>query len=245
MQFTSLNGVYLSINHCNSLHKANNQKPITNPFKINGGNVSADSLYMDPNLLLIVSLLLFAILLICLTIFLIRYIVKTKPDTVTIQALKANNDLLISRMITEVSIINNNDLIPKEKKETRKKEIKIPSRIVSRLKKQLDQFEKKEDYLNPEIKLTNLSERFDTNTKYLARIILNEKGKNFKAYIRDLKIAYAKEKIDSNRKFRRYKIEVIAVECGFKTAESFSKAFNNMYDIYPSKYIRDIENGKG
>jgi len=119
-------------------------------------------------------------------------------------------------------------------------EIKIPIKIANHIKKNLQQFEKKQEFLNPDLKLVTLAQQFDTNTKYLAKIILTEKGKKFRDYIKDLKVGYAKSRLETDRKFRRYKITVIAAESGFKTAESFSKHFLKTYGSYPSKYIKKL-----
>ena len=43
---------------------------------------------------------------------------------------------------------------------------------------------------------------------------------------------------------RKYTIKAIAAECGYKNAESFSKAFYKINGIYPSYYIKKIEKGK-
>lgn len=117
----------------------------------------------------------------------------------------------------------------------------IPLKIVSHIKKCLEKFEKKQGFLDADLKLTKLAEQFETNTKYLSKVILKEKGKPFKTYIKDLKVAFAKSRIDTEYKFRRYKMKVIANECGFKTGESFSKHFLETYGIYPSKYIKKVE----
>lgn len=53
---------------------------------------------------------------------------------------------------------------------------------------------------------------------------------------------YITEELERNTKFRKYTIKAIANECGFKSAESFSKAFYKKLGFYPSYYLRQLKN---
>jgi AraC-like DNA-binding protein len=66
-------------------------------------------------------------------------------------------------------------------------------------------------------------------------------GKNFSHYINDLRIDFAIEELKENSTFRKYTIKAIANECGFKSAESFSKSFYKTYGIYPSFYLKQLQ----
>jgi len=188
----------------------------------------------------------YVLLISLLFIFLILFLYlnqrsQKRNNHLLINALKDNNDVLTIRVITGITKIQN----VKESKITNKVKIspdrKVPIKIVAQIKKSLEKFEKKQGFLDPNLKLTKLAEQFETNTKYLAKVISEEKCTSYKDYIKDLKIVFAKSRIDTEYKFRRYKIEVIANECGFKTGESFSKCFLQKYGVYPSKYIKKIE----
>ncbi len=65
---------------------------------------------------------------------------------------------------------------------------------------------------------------------------------SFTSYIKEKRIAYRAGQLRTNKKMRKYSIKAIAHESGFKTAESFSKAFYKKYRIYPSYYIKQLEN---
>ncbi len=167
---------------------------------------------------------------------------KLKRNNEIITAsLKDNANIIVSRVVTEMTKYQYTHQPPIVTKIKVTPDREVPLKIVIQIKKKLQKFEKKQEYLDPELKLTKLAECFETNTKYLSKVIFKEKGKPYKAYIKDLKVAFAKSRIDAEYKFRRYKMEVIANECGFKTAESFSKWFLNRYKMYPSKYIRQVE----
>ena len=48
---------------------------------------------------------------------------------------------------------------------------------------------------------------------------------SFSEYIKNLRINYAVKEIKESNRFDKYTIEGIAQACGFKSANSFSKAF--------------------
>ena len=167
--------------------------------------------------------------------------IRKKNHTILINVLEKNNEALVSRVAEEVNKIQHSSQPNSVAKTKQTASRKIPDKIVNQIKKCLQKFEKKKEFLNPDLKLTKLAEQFETNTKYLAKVIFEETGKPYKNYIKGLKVEVAKSRIDAEYKFRRYKMDVIAKESGFKTAESFSKCFLQTYGVYPSKYIKKVE----
>jgi len=108
----------------------------------------------------------------------------------------------------------------------------------------LAMFQENKQYLSQAISLNELSKTFETNSTYLSRVINIKKGKNFSQYINDLRIDYAVEELKENKTFRKYTIKAIANECGFKSAESFSKSFYKKHGIYPSYYLKQLQSTK-
>jgi AraC-like DNA-binding protein len=104
----------------------------------------------------------------------------------------------------------------------------------------LHKFEQRKGYLSQKVSLSDTAKSFGTNSTYLSKVVNIEKQKNFSKYINDLRIMYAFEELKTNSTFRKYTIKAIAQECGFKSAESFSKAFYKKYGIYPSFYIKQL-----
>ncbi|QPQ53876.1 helix-turn-helix domain-containing protein [Chryseobacterium indologenes] len=64
-----------------------------------------------------------------------------------------------------------------------------------------------------------------TNTNYLSETINTHKGKNFATYLNDLRIDFALNRLIKDKKFRAYKVPVIAEELGYNNAQAFSLAF--------------------
>ncbi|MCF6296656.1 MAG: helix-turn-helix domain-containing protein [Flavobacteriaceae bacterium] len=114
--------------------------------------------------------------------------------------------------------------------------------IIEDVMNRLELFESNKEFLSPDISLTDVAKSFDTNSSYLSKVINLKKDKNFSKYINDLRINYVIEQLDENYVFRRYRIKAIASDCGFKNSESFSRAFYKKYGIYPSYYIKQLEN---
>ncbi|WP_282086554.1 AraC family transcriptional regulator [Aquimarina algiphila] len=118
--------------------------------------------------------------------------------------------------------------------------IGISSDIVNDVLQRLEQFENSDAFLNPSITINDLSKQFDTNSKYLSKIINTYKNKNFSNYINDLRINCVVEKLKLDRKFRNYTVKAIGSEVGFNTTQAFSKAFYKSTGIHPSYFVKKI-----
>lgn len=117
----------------------------------------------------------------------------------------------------------------------------ISPEIISEILEKLERFERNKQFLAVDISLHNLAKKLNTNQNYLSRIINLKMEKNFSQYLSDLRIEYALEELKNNSVFRKYSVKAIANECGFKTSESFSKAFYKEVGIYPSYYIKELD----
>jgi len=127
---------------------------------------------------------------------------------------------------------------------TDSQELDISEDIVAGILKALALFEHEKQFLSQKVKLTALAKASNTNSTYLSKVINLKKGKNFSTYINELRVQYSFNELKRNPVFRKYTIKAIAAECGFKSAESFSKAFYKKFGIYPSYYIKQLEQNK-
>ncbi|KAA2217634.1 helix-turn-helix domain-containing protein [Chryseobacterium sediminis] len=117
----------------------------------------------------------------------------------------------------------------------------IPEEVVQSILKDLDTFENKLHFLKNGITLTSLAKNIKTNTGYLSEIINNHKDKNFTTYLNDLRIDYVLDQLVQDKKFRSYKLPVIAEEIGYNNVQAFSIAFKKRTGTTPSIYIKEIE----
>jgi AraC-like DNA-binding protein len=146
--------------------------------------------------------------------------------------------------------ISNNPLTntPREEIEIQtdntKEDIGISEELVKQILEKLKRFETKKEYLQPNITVQILSSTFETNSKYVSKIVNTYKGKNFIQYINDLRIKFAILQLQQNNKLRNYTIQALALEFGFNSAESFSAAFFKKTGIKPTYFIKELEKVK-
>ena len=120
----------------------------------------------------------------------------------------------------------------------------IPDEIFIKTKNYLEQFEKDKLFLAHSINSDKLAQQIGTNRPYFSQAFNYLKDESFSVYLRNLRLNYALERLREDKIFRKYTIKTIAQESGFSNAESFSKFFHKKYGIYPSYYIKSIENIK-
>ncbi|WP_340200480.1 helix-turn-helix domain-containing protein [Ascidiimonas sp. W6] len=124
---------------------------------------------------------------------------------------------------------------------TNLKTIGISEELVHEIQSKLQAFVENEGYLKNSITLSSLSKEFNTNSKYLSKLINFYEQKNFSKYINDLRIDYTMQRLQNDRVFKNYAIKAIADEVGFNNTESFSKAFYKKTGIYPSFFIKQLQ----
>lgn len=87
-----------------------------------------------------------------------------------------------------------------------------------------------------------MAKQVKTNTTYLSDVINTHKGKNFATYLNDLRIDYALDRLVKDKKFRSYKLIVIAEELGYNNEQAFAIAFKRKTGTTLSIYIKEIGN---
>ena len=130
---------------------------------------------------------------------------------------------------------NNTTLTPKQDS------YKISKEVSKTLLKKLDLFEKNKGFLNPEINLKKLANSLNTNSSYLSKVINQHKQQNFANYINQLRVKYIVNELKHNTTFQKYTVKALAEEVGFKSAESFSKAFYKFTNVKPSYFINELK----
>lgn len=118
----------------------------------------------------------------------------------------------------------------------------ISEHIVQSILNELLLFEDKKGFLKKGITLASLAKKTKTNSKYLSEVINTHKGKNFAAYLNDLRIDYAIKRLAKDKKFRSYKIPFIAEELGYNNEQAFTLAFKKKTGTPLSVYLKEIEN---
>lgn len=119
-------------------------------------------------------------------------------------------------------------------------DIGIAEELVSQILDKMNKFENKNGYLASNLTIQIVSTAFETNSKYVSKIINTYKGKTFIQYINDLRIEYAIAQLQTNTKLRNYTVQALAKEFGFNSAESFSAAFYKKTEIKPTYFIKEL-----
>ncbi len=120
-------------------------------------------------------------------------------------------------------------------------EIGIADDIIEDILDKLEEFEDNKDFLQSDITTNSLSKKFNTNYKYLSKIVNRYKNKSFSSYINDLRIDYSVTKLKEDKKFKHYTMKAIANEVGFNTSQAYSKSFYKKNGIHPSYFIKELQ----
>lgn len=129
--------------------------------------------------------------------------------------------------------------IVSEKEKLIKEENSIPSSVEEEILFKLEKFENSQKFTNPKLTISTLAVQLKTNTTYLSEVINNYKGKNFNAYINELRIKHICEKIYTHPEYLNYKISYLAEESGFTSHSSFATVFKSVTGISPSVFLRE------
>jgi AraC-like DNA-binding protein len=173
-------------------------------------------------------------------VFSLYYLIKIKKEKKILD--KRFYDLINnseSGLKTQSSTNDENKIIkpiPIDKSNVKSFDLPIAKELVEKLIK----FEKERGYLELNLKLIDLADRFDTNSSYLSKTINHYKGKNFSQYLNDLRIQYAVTKLKREKKLRKYTVKALAEEFGFNNSESFAKAFHSNTGLQPSYFIKKL-----
>jgi len=127
-----------------------------------------------------------------------------------------------------------------ERKQAGKTDLDINPDAAEQLLKQLEKFEKNKKYLESDLTLVKLAASFNSNTKYLSKIIFYYRGKKFAEYINDLKIDHIIEVLKNDRRIRNYTNKGLAEEVGFSSTQRFTNAFVSRTGISPTYFIEEL-----
>lgn len=177
---------------------------------------------------------LFGILIVLgIVIFSFYYYYKNQKEK-HYQFLKIIQNLEESK-ITEIdkTQINTTEVLPKQT---------IDDELVEKLASGLKKLEQKEAYLDPNFKLAFVAKKLNTNTAYLSQYFNQVMQKSFSEYTQELRIHYVLQKLVDAPYFRKYTLQAIAEEVGYKDANTLVRVFKKQTGLSPNYYIEKLEN---
>lgn len=109
------------------------------------------------------------------------------------------------------------------------------SGIVQRVKEYID-----ENYSDPDLSLTKVSNLFNINKTYLSKLMKEELGDSFTEYLTEIRLLRAKEILADRNSYPN--ILEVAIKVGFKTQHYFSRVFKKYEGISPLEYRNKYSN---
>ncbi|MET0759851.1 MAG: helix-turn-helix domain-containing protein [Flavobacterium sp.] len=204
--------------------------------------------YKNKVLLKKIASVFFAVLFVCLLVFLIKSAKEKKKTNEKINALieeykdnldksnKSLNDLLKENNIAE-------EVANSEYKKTINT-INIDEIKENEIVEKLKNLENKFYYINSDFTQQLVAKKIKTNTTYLSYVVNKRFGKTFSEYSNELKINYAINEMISNPTYRKYSTQAIAESVGFKNAVSFTKSFSKRTGVTPVQFTKRLESEK-
>lgn len=138
-------------------------------------------------------------------------------------------------------LMNKNEMNTKvEPKNTTNGIEDINQATVASILKQLEKFEKDKKFIEKDWTSIKLAVAFDSNVKYLSKIIFHYRGKKFVEYINDLKIDYLISLLKTDKMLRNYTNKALAEEVGFSSTQRFATAFFSRTGMPTSYFIEEL-----
>ena len=148
--------------------------------------------------------------------------------------LKIIQDLKESKT-SEISILQI-DITEPQPKQT------LDEEFIEKIALGLKKLEQKETFLDPNFKLAFVAKKLNTNTAYLSQYFNQVMHKTFSEYTQELRIHYVLQKLKDAPYFRKYTLQAIAEEVGYKDANTLVRVFKKQTGLSPNYYIEKLEN---
>ncbi|RCW93476.1 AraC family transcriptional regulator [Winogradskyella arenosi] len=171
------------------------------------------------------------VIILILLIFLFRFSRLKKKN-------EAKFKMLLEKVNAENHVASVSDHVKDEVPEDNPSDINETTK--NQILEGLRKLEAQEYFLRQDCNSYNVAKKIKTNTSYLSKVINSHYQKNFNTYINDLRINYAVLKLKTDTRFRKFSIQSIAEEVGYKSADSFTKYFKKKTGLNPSFYIKKL-----
>ncbi|MDR6845581.1 AraC family transcriptional regulator [Flavobacterium granuli] len=120
----------------------------------------------------------------------------------------------------------------------------INADAVATVLRQLEKFERDKKFLEKDWTLVKLSAAFDSNTKYISKIISHYRDKGYTEYINELRIEYLISLLNDDKRIRNYTNKALAEEAGFSSTQRFANAFLAKTGMPTNFFIEALKEGQ-
>ncbi|MCU0348885.1 MAG: helix-turn-helix transcriptional regulator, partial [Saprospiraceae bacterium] len=90
-------------------------------------------------------------------------------------------------------------------------------------------------YLEPELTLSDLARRLQTNASVLSAVVNRAFGKNFNDFVNEYRVEAVKRLLE-DPKASHLSLLGIGLECGFNSKSTFNRAFRKVTGVAPSEW---------
>ena len=218
-EYLAYTAKYIELNNYNETQHIEVIKDLYETVRKENDTLSSRTSKLENRLIYVI---LFTIFVIGLCAFFLFKFVKVRKQ----------NKVIFEKLVSQIEA----------KKVVKKKtDFTIEDKKVAAILEGLEKLEQSLYFLNSNCNLQNMAKKIKTNTTYLSKIINTYKHKKFYEYINELRIEYVLKRLKEDSKFRKYAIKHIAEEIGYKSTNSFTKYFKAYTKLYPSYYIKNLE----
>lgn len=126
-------------------------------------------------------------------------------------------------------------LVAEEQAETYKNPRLSPQVINEEVAKLKRYFQEEEPFLDSDLSVYTVSEKLALSRHSLTEVLNTGTGRNFYQFVNDYRIERVKQKLVDPR-FRKYSIDAIGFECGFKSKSTFYEVFKKYTGLTPSQF---------
>jgi len=117
----------------------------------------------------------------------------------------------------------------------------LDEETVSKVLQNLEDWEKKNGFLENSLTQQSLAKDLNTNSSYLSKVINVHKNKNFASYLKDIRITYAINHLKKNPEIVKTKSMIqIAEMYGFNSISVFTKSFKNKTGLTPGFFLNGL-----
>jgi AraC-like DNA-binding protein len=106
--------------------------------------------------------------------------------------------------------------------------------------KLVDLMQTEKPFLNPELTLSDLSNKLDTHPNYLSQVINDVEGIPFYDYVNTFRIEEFK-RLCANNENQKYTLLALAYDCGFNSKTSFNRNFRKTMNQSPTEYLKQVD----
>jgi AraC-like DNA-binding protein len=110
-----------------------------------------------------------------------------------------------------------------------------PEQTAGELSKMQAYFLEEKPYLDSEFTIYMLSEQMNMSRHIITEVLNTGAGKNFYQFVNEYRVEEVKQLLKDPR-YRKYSIDAIGFECGFKSKSSFYAVFKKSTGLTPTQY---------